>query len=116
MMSAPRAKPKAKSRDKGKVGELELAQLLRDNGYPDAARGVQYHGGPNSPDIVGGPPELHIECKRTETGNLYTWLDQAKRDAAEGRIPTVVHRKNNRDWVAILPFTDLLKLILGRPL
>ena len=36
------------SREKGKRGEREVAGLLRSYGY-DARRGVQYHGGEDSP-------------------------------------------------------------------
>lgn len=114
MTSQPRRKQTVNSRNKGKNGELELAQFLRDRGYPEAKRGVQYHGGPDSPDITGGPDGFHLECKRTEAGNLYKWLEQAKRDAAAGKIPLVVHRKNGKEWVAILPFEDFLNLLLGK--
>ena len=70
------------SRDKGKRGEREIAGLLRDYGY-DARRGVQYHGGADSPDVVG-LPGVHIEVKRTETLSLYPAMEQAKHDAAQG--------------------------------
>jgi Holliday junction resolvase len=36
------------SRAKGKRGELEIAKVLRENGY-DAHRGQQYKGGADSP-------------------------------------------------------------------
>lgn len=111
---APRSKPTINSRTKGKTGELELAEVLRANGYTNAHRGQQFHGGGDSPDVMGGPDEFHIECKRTETGNLYKWLEQAKRDAPEGKIPLVVHRKNKQEWVAIMPLQDLLDFILGK--
>ena len=42
------------SRTKGKRGELELAKALRLYGY-DARRGQQYHGGADSPDVIGLP-------------------------------------------------------------
>lgn len=112
-MVAPRRKG-INSRNKGKEGELELAALLRAHGYPSARRGQQHMGGPDSPDVLGGPDEFHLECKRVETGNLYNWLSQAKRDAAKGKIPVVAHRKNNKDWVAILPLEDLLSLLIGK--
>ncbi len=99
------------SRAKGKNGELELAKVLREHGYMEARRGVQYSGGGDSPDVVG-IPGFHVECKRTERGNLYDWLDQAIRDSdGTGRMPLVAHRRSRREWVAILPLTDFLKLI-----
>ena len=98
------------SRQKGKVGELELAKFFRDHGFDDARRGVQYKGGGDSPDVAG-LPGFHVECKRVEKGNLYDWLDQATQDAAPGDTPLVCHRRNHRTWVAILPLTTLLRMI-----
>lgn len=96
------------SRQKGKRGELELSRFLRDRGY-DARRGVQYQGGTDSPDVVG-LPGVHIECKRTERLELYDALDQSRRDAGDGEIPVVMHRRNNCDWVCILRLDDFLRL------
>lgn len=95
------------SRRKGKGGELELAKFLREYGYGEARRGVQYKGGQDSPDVVG-VPGLHLEGKRVEAGNLYTWLAQAASDAAPGNTPVVAHRKDRRPWVAILTLDDFL--------
>lgn len=96
------------SRDKGKVGEREVARLLRAEGF-DAHRGVQYHGGPESPDVVG-LPGIHIEVKRTEKLRMWDALSQSKSDAAEDEMPVVVHRKNNCEWVVIQPLKDWLNL------
>lgn len=99
------------SRNKGAVGERELAQFLRDNGF-EARRGQQFHGGPGSPDVVTNLDNIHLECKRVEAGNLYNWLEQAERDA-DGKVPVVAHRRNKKDWVAILPLQRLLEIIRG---
>jgi Holliday junction resolvase len=98
------------SRNKGKRGELELAAFLREHGFPDARRGQQFRGGADSPDVVG-LPGIHIEVKRVESGQLYTWLDQSIWDAGKGEIPVVAHRRNDREWVAILLLQDFLKLV-----
>ena len=95
------------SREKGKRGEREFAIYLRSHGY-DAHRGVQYQGSPESPDVVG-LPGVHIEVKRTEQLRLYDWLEQASNDAGP-KIPLIAHRKNNQDWVAILPMDDFMRL------
>ena len=95
------------SREKGKRGERQVAALFREYGF-DAKRGQQYHGGPDSPDVVG-VPGLHIEVKRTERLNLYDALAQAKRDAGED-LPVVIHRRNDSEWVVILSFADFMKL------
>ena len=95
------------SREKGKRGERQVAALFREYGF-DAHRGQQYHGGSDSPDVVG-VPGLHIEVKRTERLNLYDALAQAKRDAGED-LPVVIHRKNDSEWVTIMSFDDWMKL------
>ena len=99
------------SKRKGKVGELELARKLREYGY-DARRSVQYNGKEEEgqADLLG-LPGIHIECKRTESLRLYDAINQAKRDS-EGKeeIPVVFHRKNNCEWLAILPLDDFMKI------
>ena len=95
------------SREKGKRGEREVASLLRSYGY-DARRGVQYHGGEDSPDVVG-LPHVHIEVKRTERLDLYGALSQSKADAGDD-MPIVIHRKNNCEWVVIQPLEDWIEL------
>lgn len=98
------------SRNKGKRGELEMAKFLREHGYADAKRGVQYKGGAGSPDVCG-VPGLHIECKRVEALSLYPALAQACRDAGDaGSIPVVLHRRNGSEWVAILRADDFLDI------
>lgn len=94
-------------RDKGKRGERELAGRLSYYGY-DAHRGVQYHGGPDSPDVVG-LRGVHIECKRTERLSLYDALAQSIADAGND-MPVVMHRRNNCKWVVVQPLDDWIKL------
>ena len=64
-----------KSRDKGKAGERELASKLREYGY-DARRGVQFHGGPDSPDVVG-LPGIHRKnnCPWVVVMELPDWIE-----------------------------------------
>lgn len=98
-----------KSRTKGKVGEREVAELMRSHGFP-ARRGVQYQGGPDSPDVVG-LDGFHNEVKRTEAFRLYPALEQAKTDRKSGDIPVVWHRANGRPWVVVLDAEDFLTLV-----
>ena len=97
------------SREKGARGERELADFLRQHGV-DARRGQQFHGGADSPDVVTSLRDTHFECKRVEKGSLYDWLDQAKRDAGD-KVPVVAHRRNHKEWVAILPLDQLITLL-----
>ena len=97
-----------KSRNKGKVGERELAKKLRDLGW-DARRGQQYSGATGEADVIG-LPGVHIECKRVEAFRLWDALAQSKSDARDGELPVVMHRKNNCEWVVVQPLDDWIKL------
>lgn len=98
------------SRDKGKRGELELAGKLRDYGYTGAKRGVQYSGINGDADIVDALPGIHIECKRVEKLNYYDAVDQSKRDARDGELPVVMHRRNNHEWLVTMPLDDWMQI------
>jgi Holliday junction resolvase len=93
---------------KGKRGEREAAEWLRDRGI-SARRGCQFSGSADSPDVVSDLPGFHLEVKRTESLRLYPSLDQATADAG-GAVPVVLHRPNRRRWIAVLDGEDFLKL------
>jgi hypothetical protein len=98
------------SNQKGKRGERELANKLKEYGYENARRSQQYSGlGDSSADVIG-VDGLHIECKRTEIGHgkNYEWLDQAKNDAKDDNIPVVIHRANRKEWLVTLSLEDFL--------
>jgi len=99
------------SRNKGKVGERELAHELSRVLGVSARRGVQYSGSPNSPDVVTDIDNIHIECKRTEHFRLFEALEQSIHDAGESKVPVVMHRPNHRPWVVVLRLDDLPKLV-----
>lgn len=99
------------SREKGKRGERELAQVLREHGY-DAHRGQQYKGGADSPDVTG-LPGVHIECKRVERLDMMSSYEQSFRDAAGGEIPIVAHKRNREPWFVTLTLEDFLKIYGG---
>lgn len=99
---------KINSRAKGAAGERELANYLKAAGF-QAHRGQQFAGGNDSPDVVcSALDSYHIECKRVEAGSLYTWLRQSVRDAGNAKVPLVIHRRNQRDWVVIMRLDDFL--------
>lgn len=97
------------SRSKGKRGELELAQILRNQGWTEARRGQQYSGLQGDADIVG-VQGVHIECKRCESVYDEKWLDQTERDARKGEVPVVIYRRNNEQWKVLLR-QDIANLI-----
>ena len=95
-----------RSRDKGARGERDAAQAWSSVIGGQARRGQQFSGSPESPDVVIDSPRIHLEVKRTERGNLYSWLDQAIADAGE-KIPVVLHRRNRREWVLVVRLSDV---------
>lgn len=97
------------SREKGKKGERELANRLREYGF-ETRRGQQYSGAAGDADVVG-IPGVHIECKRTEQCRLYDWMAQAERDARDGEVPTVFWRKNKAEWLVTLRLDDWVELM-----
>lgn len=104
---------KINSRRKGADGEREFAAVLKARNL-EARRGQQFSGGTDSPDVVcSSLTNVHFEVKRVRAGNPYIWLAQAQRDAKK-KVPIVAHRRNGKDWVAILPMNDLLDLLLIR--
>lgn len=102
------------SRQKGAAGEREFAHLLEEHGFK-ARRGQQFSGGNDSPDVVcESLPDVHFEVKRVEAGNPYTWLEQCLRDGKGKAFHIVAHRRNKRNWIAILPMDELLELLNAR--
>lgn len=111
------------SRQKGKRGELEAAAELRRLGFDGARRGQQFRGGPDSPDIADAIPGVHLEVKRTETLSVYKAMEQAEEDSRHTRtriwadghktkvrwhdIPAVLHKRNRKDWLAVVRLDDL---------
>ena len=97
------------SKRKGSEGERSLARKLREYGYEDARRSQQYAGINGDADVVG-LPNIHIECKRVERLNIYDAIAQSQRDAREGELPVVMHRKNHSDWLVTMTLDDWIQL------
>ena len=96
------------SRQKGARFERTLAAALRDYGY-ECRRGQQYCGANGDADVIG-LPGIHIEAKHQERMSLYDWMEQAKRDARQGELPAVFHKKNNAEILVSMELADWIKL------
>ena len=105
-----RAKQRAQSLAKGKDGEREAAKELVRLFNVEAYRGRQYHGRDDAPDVVVDIASVHFEVKRTEKLRLWEAVEQAIEDAGTDNVPVVLHRSNNRPWLAIVRLDDLPKL------
>lgn len=105
-------KKRINSRNKGKCGELELVNFLKERGI-EARRGQQYEGSSDSPDVIAGGclRDIHLEVKRVQAGNMYNWLEQACTDMDICKMPVVAHRRNGKHWIAILDLRDLITVL-----
>ena len=98
------------SRRKGADFERKLARKLRDEyGYNDCRRGQQYSGANGDADVVG-LPGIHIEAMAVERLNLYDAMAQSKRDARQGEIPVVMHKKNNCNILVTMELSDFMTI------
>lgn len=99
------------SRAKGARAEREAAAewAALFPGTVTARRGQQFAGGTDSPDVVTSMENVHLEVKRVEQGNPYLWMAQAVRDAG-AKVPVVLHRRNGKDWLAIVRLADVPRL------
>jgi len=98
-----------KSREKGKNGEREFANFLKQHGYTDARRGVQFKGTHDSPDVIG-INGYHIEVKRAEKLRIYPTIEKAK-DESDDNVPIVAHRKNRKEWIIVIYAEDFLDVL-----
>ena len=97
------------SKQKGKRGELEWASFCREQGY-DCRRTAQYCGRTGDASDVVGLPGIHQEVKRVERLNISEAIQQAKRDAAPGKMPVVAHRRNGERWLVTMDADDWFAL------
>lgn len=100
------------SKRKGKIGELEVVNLLKAAGY-NARRSSQYCGNTGDAPDVEGLPGIHIEVKRVERLNLRKAYEQAVNDSkanGNNEIPVIFHRRSRQPWMVTCSLEDFLKL------
>ena len=99
------------SKDKGKRGERQWRDKLREHGF-QAWRGIQYQGGPDSPDVVcKALSGFHFEVKYTNRLRINEAYKQACVDAKGGKIPVLAHRSNRDSWLITLNSDDFLMIL-----
>ena len=93
-----------RSRDKGKTGERDARDKVRDLwNSPECQRSAQACGS-FSADLLGGPPGLHLEVKRYARIVPSDWVQQATDDSRKsGDVPVVLCREDRGDWNVIIP-------------
>lgn len=97
-------------KQKGSAGERELAAKLREHGFT-ARRTQQFCGKAGDSDVTCTElSAYHIECKRVERLNIDQAMDQSLRDCQD-KIPTVMHRRNNKPWLVTMYLEDWIALV-----
>lgn len=104
----------AQSRRKGKRGELEARNAVRQHWYSPQCERASQVSGKFSADLIHGPPGLHIEVKYHQRISALKFLKQATRDARDGDVPVVLMRENNHPgWVVMFKIRDTDKFCVA---
>jgi Holliday junction resolvase len=96
---------------KGSGGELEVAAILRDAGFPNASR-TPYSGADSrwAGDVMG-VEGWTIEVKRQEKCAIWAWLDQVYAAARNGNQPALAFRRNASPWHVVVPLEEWARLV-----
>ena len=101
-------------RDKGKAFEYEIRDSLK---YLDPKVRRSIMSGAIGSSIqseegdISNSIGLCIECKRTEKLKPYEFYDQAvSNNTSPGRIPVVVMKSNRREILALVSWSDFLRM------
>lgn len=99
------------SRQKGKRGELDLCQSLREVMGWTVRRSQQFCGKAGDADLlVEEHPDLFVECKLVQSLNITETVKRAVRDAGP-QLPAVFHRRDREEWLVTIRLTDLPRLL-----
>ena len=60
--------------------------------------------------MLFGLDYIHIEVKRVENLNIDKAMEQAIRDAKDGLIPAVFHRKNGKKWKVTMELDRFMEI------
>lgn len=97
------------SNRKGKSGELEFANKLKEYGFENARRSQQFAGINNDADVIG-LPNIHIEVKRVEKLNIDNAIEQCHADKRTKELGIVAHRKNNKKWLITMTLDEWMEI------
>lgn len=95
------------ARNKGNAGELEIRDICRVAGYPEAQR-TPLSGSASEKGDISLVPGLSFEVKRQERPSWAAWLKQAEAQARPDQVPLVVWRKSYAPWWALVKFEPFI--------
>lgn len=100
------------SRRKGKVGELEVAQVMRDHGFQARRTApMQAQQGAPEADVALSVEGMFVEVKRCERVEIDKWCAQAELASPHSSTPCVVWRRSRQPWRVALPLDEFLLLL-----
>jgi hypothetical protein len=107
------AKRGRSARTKGHQFEREVAIQLRHI-FPGVRRHLEYQDvEANGVDLVG-TGRFKIQCKKLKKYSSITAIDEIEYDRAMGEVPILVTAGDNKPPMAVLPFEDLIVLLVQR--
>ena len=97
------------SRQKGKVGELDIVHAFQDAGFPEAHRNTI--DGQVDGDIAKVPD--YTEVRRRETLAIPAWVRECEERCPEGRDWALVFRRSREPWTVCISLDHYLRLKRG---
>lgn len=102
--------PGRRARTKGHSFEREVAIQLREV-FPDARRHLEYQDQEaNGVDLVE-TGEYRIQCKRLKGYASVNTIEEISSDRIFGEVPVLVTQADGKEAMAVLPFSDLVRLM-----
>lgn len=100
-----------RERERGKRGELEVRNVLRDHGF--TVRATQRNLGGDQGDMLalGKGRVFHVETKLRETLNIWASLTQTINECPADATPLLTFRRNGTQWFAAMPLLSLLDVL-----
>lgn len=101
-------------REKGHAFECAMAQEFQELGFDcittRAAKGGNWCASDNGIDLCGTEP-FKIQCKRFKDWAPISCIEEIQCDPDDGSIPLLLTKKDQGEVMAVLPFSELKKLI-----
>ena len=97
------------SRSKGKRGELEARNAVREHwSAPGCIRSAQ-SAGAFCADLLHAGHLVHVEVKNVARLGTEKFLLQAERDSKDDELPVVVMRQVRGEWCVMFRLSDSVK-------
>ena len=100
------------SRAKGKRGELEARNAVREHWFASGCIRSAQAGGAYAADLLNAGDGLHVEVKRRQKIAATHFMKQAERDCGVDEVPVVVMREDGYpSWLVVVRIEDTEKFL-----